>query len=270
MRDDDFDQLVAGCDAVLHLAAEIGKQDRMQRVNVEATRGLAHAAERAGIQAFCYTSTVSVYGSGRASEISESSPVLTVDRDIASEYWALGYVRAYGRTKLAGERAIRDAAKSVRYTILRPAVVVSLDDLISIRKWSYFKRTLAAHRHAHHIYVRDVSDAIIWALERSLRGHGAPGSVELFNLSEDESPDAHHADFLKKAYAASGDRRFKVVTAPWVGDWLHDFLRFRSLPLRNPLWRMRFSNARLRAAGYYPLYGMAVAQSRALEQLSRR
>ncbi|QDA36788.1 NAD-dependent epimerase/dehydratase family protein (plasmid) [Paracoccus liaowanqingii] len=272
LKDEDFETLLAGCDAVLHLAAEIGDADRMARVNAEATDRLSRAAERlraggAGPRAFCYVSTVSVYGSGRRRVIAEEAPVLTVERDIPSEYWALRYVRTYGRTKLAGELAVRCNAALVPCIILRPAVVVDVDALIGIRKWHWTKRMLAAHRHAHHIFVHDVSDAIIWSMERMLSGGADAGQVETYNLSEDDFPEPTHADFMRKAYAASGDTRFRVVPMPWVGDWLHDFLRFRTLPLRNPLWRMRFPSDRLRAAGYRLQFGMAHAQARALENL---
>ena len=98
--------------------------------------------------------------------------------------------------------------------------------------------------------MRDVSDAIIWSMERALAGAGAPGSIETFNLSEDEFPEPTQADFMRKALAVSGDPRFRVVRVPWLADWMRDFLRFRTFPLRNPLWRMRFPNDRLRAAGY--------------------
>lgn len=267
LRDEDFDGLVAGCDAVLHLAAEIGKKERMPRVNVEATRRLARAAERGSLQAFCYTSSVSVYGSGREREITEDSPVLTVERDVPSEYWALEYVRAYGRTKLAGELALREEAKRVRYVILRPTVVVDVADIVGIRDWDIMKRLLAAHRHAHHVYVRDVSDAIIWAMERASARTDGADLIELFNLAEDEFAEARHADFMARAFALTGDPRLRVISTSWVGDWLRDFLRFRTLPLRNPLWRMNFSSSRLREAGYSPKFGLAEAQTRALEAL---
>jgi choline dehydrogenase-like flavoprotein/nucleoside-diphosphate-sugar epimerase len=263
----DYDGLLAGCDAVLHLGAEIGNIERMWRVNLEATGLLAEAAERAGTKAFCYTSSVAVYGSGLKRMMTEDAPVLTVDRDIRSEYWALDYVRTYGRTKLGGELALREKAKTIRYVVLRPAVVVDVPEIIGIRNWSLVKRTLAAHRHAHHIYVRDVSDAIIWSMERAIAGAAAPGSIETFNLSEDEFPEPTHADFMRKAFAVSGDRRFRTVRVQWVADWLRDFLRFRTFPLRNPLWRMRFPNDRLRAAGYRLRFGMAHAHSVALETL---
>ena len=264
---EDYDSLIVGCEAVLHLAAEIGKMDRMPRVNVEATRLLAEAAERAGTKAFCYTSTVSVYGSGHRRVMTEDAPVLTVDQDNPSEYWALEYVRAYGRTKLAGERALQAAARSVRYVVMRPTVVVDIDQIVGIRDWSSAKRVLAAHRHAHHIYVRDVSDALIWAIQRALGSSTKPGSVEIFNLSEDEFQYPTHAEFMKKAFAASRDPRFRVPRVPGAADWAHDLLRFRIISIRNPLWRMRFPSDRLRAAGYRPRFGMAHAHELALESI---
>lgn len=266
---DDYDELVDGCAAVLHLAAEIGKQDKMPKINVEATRLLAGAAERSGVRSFCYTSTVSVYGSGRKRTMSEDAPVLTVGSDIPSEYLALDYVRAYGRTKLAGELALHEAAASVRYVILRPTVVVDIPAVIGIREWSLIKRSLAAHRNAHHIYVGDVSDAIIWSMERGLSGVGAPGSIETFNVSDDDFAEPTHAQFMRKAFIASGDKRFRVPKVPGVADLAHDLLRFRMLTTRNPLWRMRFPSNKLRTAGYSHRFGMERVHAMALEEVRK-
>ena len=263
----DYDELVRGCSAVLHLAAEIGKQDRMLAVNATATRLLAEAAERAGVAAFVYTSTVSVYGSGRSRTMTEDAPTLTVEEDVAGEYLALDYVRTYGRTKLAGERAIAEAASRGRYTVMRPTVVVDERALLDIGDWSRTKRVLAAHRHAHHVYVGDVAEALLWAMERSLAGVGAPGSVETYNVSEDDRPAPTHAAFLRRALEATGDPRFRVPAVPGVADWLHDIVRFRQPSLRNPLWRMRFPADKLTRAGFRPRYGMRYAEARALEHL---
>ncbi|KWV57213.1 nucleoside-diphosphate sugar epimerase [Rhizobium altiplani] len=267
--DGDLNTLVEGCSGVIHLAAEIGKKDRMRALNERATERLARAAENTGARAFCYTSSIAVYGSSRAVEISESSPVLSVDRDIASEYWALDYVREYGRTKLAGEMALMRVASRMRCTIFRPAVVVDVGQIIGVRDWSLFKRMLASHRHAHHIYVGDVSDALIWAIEEGLAGKGEAGRVEIYNIAEDDRDLPRHIDFMRKAFAVSGDRRYHVVSAPWIIDWLHDFLRFHTLPIRNPLWRMRFSGERLKQAGYRLKFGMAKAEQLALARLAK-
>ena len=264
----DYDGLVAGCAAVLHIGAEMADPKRMWRANVEATGRLAAAAERAGVKAFCYTSSVAVYGSGRERTATESAPVLTVGSDVRSEYWAVDQTRTYGRTKLGGEQALRERADRVRYVVMRPTVVVDAAQIIAIREWSLVKRTLAAHRHAHHVYVRDVSHAIIWSMEGALSGRGAPGSIATYNLSEDEHPEPTHAEFMRRAFAASGDRRFRVFRAPWIADWLRDFLRFRTLPLRHPGWSMRFPSDRLRAAGCTPRFGMTQAYALALKSLA--
>lgn len=263
----DYDNLLIDCDVIIHLAAELGKIEWMQQVNLDATSKLIDAAERNLVNAFCYVSSVSVYGSGLDRDITEESPVLTVDQDIRSEYWALNYVRMYGRTKLAGEQAICKAARNVRCIILRPTVVVDVDQILEIRDWSLFKRNLAAHRHSHYVFVRDVSDAIIWSVERALKQTGVFGSPEIFNLSEDEFAEPTHAEFMKKAYTVSKDKRFLIIRIPGFGDWLHDFIRFHTLPIRNPLWRMRFSNNRISSAGFRMRFGMEKAYSLALDKL---
>ena len=198
----------------------------------------------------------------------EDAPVLTIERDVPSEYWAVEQTRTYGRTKLGGEHALRDAAAQVRYVVLRPTVVVSVAEIIGIREWSRVKRTLAAHRHAHHIYVGDVSDAIIWSMERAMQGSGSPGSVATYNLSEDEFSEPTHAEFMRKALAATGDERFRVMRVHWIADWLRDFLRFRTLPLRYPGWSMRFPSDKLRSVGHRQRFGMAQAHASALRWLA--
>lgn len=123
----------------------------MWRSNVEATERLAMASERAGVKAFCYTSSVAVYGSGLKRQMTEEAPVLSIDDDVRSEYWGDDGIRMYGRTKLGGEPSIRANAQRTRCTIFRPAVVVGIAEIIGIRDWPLAKRTIAAHRHAHHV-----------------------------------------------------------------------------------------------------------------------
>ncbi|MDQ3716146.1 MAG: NAD-dependent epimerase/dehydratase family protein [Actinomycetota bacterium] len=263
----DYDELVAGCEAVLHLAAEMSAGDRMSRVNADATRLLAEASEDAGVRTFCYTSSIFVYQCTHQRMASEDAPVMTVEHDVPSERPGPERIRDYGRTKLAGERALREVARSIRYVILRPTVVVDFPQIIGVRDWHRMKKILVAHRHAHQIYVRDVSDAVIWAMERALDGVGEPGSVETFNLSEDECTQPRYADFFRAALRSTGDARFRVRPAPGVVDWIVTAVRFRSFSLRNPLWRMRFPSDRLRRAGWSPPFGMAYARAMAIAEV---
>lgn len=267
LSDDGYDDLVAGCDAVVHVAAETVRPEPMQEVNADATRRLAIACEANGVKAFCYKSSVAVYGSGRSRDVREDAPVMTADRDVASEYWDSADRRVYGRTKLAGELAIRQAASSVGYVIMRDTTPVAKDEVLEFASRNKLKRALLAHRHTHHILVEDVAHAFVWAMERILAGRVGGGDVETYNLAEDDHPDPTYAHIMAKAYAASGDARYKNLVAPAAIDWLIHLLKFRGLPLRRAYWQMRYPNDRLRAAGFEFKVGMREAERVALNNI---
>ena len=255
----DFDSLVRECAAVIHLGAEMNVKERMQRSNVEATRALAEASERADVKVFCYTSSVSVYGSSRRRRVLEDSPVLTTDRDVRSEYWAGEGLRCYGRTKLQGEFAISAVAQNVEYVILRPTVVIDIQDLMKLRDWSKARKHLSGSSHAHHIYVYDVADAILWFMERGLRRDKPLAGVSTFNLSEDDAPIHTFGQIFKTAYEVSNDRKWRAAAMPWPIQWLLMMAKYRTLLLRQPFGRMLFSGDKLREAGYTIRFGMSHA-----------
>ena len=265
----DFDPVVRECTAVIHLGAELGVIERMQRSNVAATRALAEASERAGVRVFCYTSSIAVYGSSRRRRVLEDSPVLTADRDIQSEYWAEEVLRCYGRTKLQGELAISAAARGVEYVILRPSVVVDVHDLANLGAWSKLSRLWNSSRHTHYIYVFDVVDAIIWFMERGIRRAQPLPGVSKFNLSEDNTPINTYGQLFKAAYKISGDRRWHTATLPWPFQWPLAALKFRRLHLRWPVGLMLFSDGKLRATGYTSPFGMSHALDVLFESLGR-
>lgn len=262
-----FDSLVEGCSAVLHLGAELQQIEKMQRSNVEATEALARAAETAGVQFFCYVSSVAVYGSSLSAEVSEDSPVLTDGRDVKSEYLAVDTLRCYGRTKLAGERRIREEARRVDYVILRPTVVVEEADLDDLGSWSFIKRAIAGYQHSQQIYVLDVVHAILWFMERSLAADSHAPAISVFNLADNSIPENTYTNFFRKAYSRSSDPRFKSIKLPWVVDGLRDFLKFKRPPFRHTLGRMRFSTERLHATGYRHRYGISDVHERVLDSL---
>jgi nucleoside-diphosphate-sugar epimerase len=263
----DFDAAVQGCGAVLHLGAEITVVDRMQRSNVEATRALAEASERAGVKVFCYTSSVAVYGSSRRRRVLEDSPVLSADQDVPREYWVNTELRHYGRTKLQSELALQAVARDVEYVILRPTVVVDVRDLLELQTWSKARKQRAGSRHAHHIYVHDVADAILWFMERSLRRDLASPGLSTFNLSDDDTPVNTYGEIFQAAYEISGDRRWRTKAVPWPVEWLWALFKFRTLRSRHSFGRMRFANDKLTAEGYEFRFGMSHAVSVFLNEL---
>jgi nucleoside-diphosphate-sugar epimerase len=107
----DWQPLLQGCDAVVHLAGIAHKfavDDLYDRVNHLATAALARAAFLSGTRHLIFVSSIA------AQSGSYSNEELTED-DIPRPK------NAYGRSKLAAENAVR--AGGVSFTILRPVVI---------------------------------------------------------------------------------------------------------------------------------------------------
>jgi nucleoside-diphosphate-sugar epimerase len=109
-------ETLAGCDAVVHLAAIVpAKQNgggNFTSVNRDLTARLAEASANAGIKRFIYVSSAGVSGASTRDEpITESTPTAPHD--------------AYSASKLAGEDAVRGTLSSgaTSYTIIRPPLV---------------------------------------------------------------------------------------------------------------------------------------------------
>lgn len=109
----DWRPLVAGMDAIIHLAgiAHAGRgvtQAQYERVNHQATAGLANAARAAGVGCVILVSTIRAQTGPAADHV-----VTEADRPRPTD--------AYGRSKLAAEHAL--AQSGAPFTILRPVLV---------------------------------------------------------------------------------------------------------------------------------------------------
>jgi dihydroflavonol-4-reductase len=96
-----LERVVAGCEAVVHVAALYsygGPAEDFERVNVEGTRTLLDVAARSGVRRFLHCSTAGTCGpvSGRPATEEDEPPA-----------WELEV--PYKRTKLAGERLALEA-----------------------------------------------------------------------------------------------------------------------------------------------------------------
>jgi len=110
--DVDWKALLQNVDAVVHLANiahQQASEDDFERVNHRQTAALCEGAKAAGVRQVVYVS--SIYA-----QSGHTAPRMLTEADTPQP------VSAYGRSKLAAERAA--AASGVPFTILRPVLVV--------------------------------------------------------------------------------------------------------------------------------------------------
>lgn len=108
----DWDALLAGVDAVVHLANiahQTASEDDFERVNVRATEELCAAAKRSGLKHLVYVS--SIYA-----QVGHASANVVTEADVPAP------TNAYGRSKLAAERAVADSG--IPFTNLRPVLLL--------------------------------------------------------------------------------------------------------------------------------------------------
>mgnify|MGYP003635312964 FL=1 len=268
----DFTDPVRGCDAVIHLGAEIWRIERMERVNVEATAALAAAAEAAGIRSFVFASSIAVYGSPMRAEVDEESTRLTSTHDVKSEYRGTDSIRAYGRSKVKAEDAIAAACRNTHFAVVRPTVVADVDDIANAVNMNPLVKSIGAKRLTHFVYIADVAAAMIWLMERGLsQPADMPGRVETFNLSDEAGYDTSYRGLYSRLEALSGRGGLgaKLASPLWVYD-LFDRLKSKSLSRGLPLGRCVFPATRLHDAGYSHPFGMAMAERLAADRIRER
>jgi nucleoside-diphosphate-sugar epimerase len=264
----DFDGLVQGCDAVVHLAAELRNVSRMSRVNVEATRALLAAARSCGVRYFGHASSIVVYGSPRRRAVDEATPLLNPHAPVARQYNAEPYMLEYARTKTLGEAAIRPFRPSCNIDFYRPTVVVDLDRLLEAGRWTYFRKLSAAYRRTQYIYAADAAAAIAHLADRGLSADRPREKIEAFNICDPEC--GTYRDLLAAAYNATGDPRYRVeASIPFIVDLANTMVKYHNIPIRYPLGMLMFSNAKLIATGFKFPTGFKSALAHALDRSAR-
>lgn len=117
----ELDAALAGCTAVVHLAAVThagaGRADAgvFETVNVEGTRAVARAARRAGATRLVFLSSIKVNGEAAGPGTMHPAAFSPADEPAP--------VDDYGRSKLAAERLLEPYAAELRVTVLRPPLV---------------------------------------------------------------------------------------------------------------------------------------------------
>jgi UDP-glucose 4-epimerase len=202
---DPLDELVAGADAVVHLAWLIQPQHdeaTMARTNIVGTMRLAHATARARGPAFVYASSVGTYAPGPK------------DRAVDERWPATGIgTSAYSRHKAIVEALLDDIERD--HPDLR---------VVRMRTSLVFKREAAS----------EIGRLFLGPLvPRRLL---APGRIPLFPRSRDLVFQATHASDIADAYwrAVTRDVRgaFNIAAGPVLdGNVLATVLRTRAVPV---------------------------------------
>lgn len=261
----DFSALVEGCEAVVHLAAELGSVSRMNCVNVDATRALLAAARSCGVRYFGHASSIVVYGSPRRRTIDEDTPLLDPNAPIAPQYNAEPYMLEYARTKTLCEAAILASGPSFNVDVYRPTVVADLDRLLEVGRWSHIRKLGAAYRRTQYIYAADAAAAVAHLLARGLLANRPHQKIEAFNICDEEC--GTYRDLLAAAYKATDDPQYKVAASiPVIFDLATAAVKYRNLVMRYPLGMLMFSNAKLLATGFKFPTGFKSALSHALNR----
>ncbi len=125
LRDaESFRSALAGCDALMHVAADyrlwVRDPDEMYAANVGGTRALLQAAREQGVDRVVYTSSVATMGfKDDGSIVDERSPVSLENM-----------IGVYKRSKFLGEQeAIQAAQRGQNVVILNPTTPIGANDL---------------------------------------------------------------------------------------------------------------------------------------------
>ncbi|MGQ9495623.1 MAG: NAD-dependent epimerase/dehydratase family protein [Thermoanaerobaculaceae bacterium] len=212
-------RLLAGSGTVLHLAGLVrgasGKE--FHEVNAVGTRRLVTQAERAGHPRLVYVSSLAAAGPSPSPEgkSPEDSPEP---------------ISAYGRSKLAGEEAVR--AYHGPWVILRPPAIYGPRD----RDVFIFFRLASSGFVPYPKGMAFLTVAFVEDVVLAVLAAAASGSVaRIYHLGE---PSPYEMRELLSLLVEAGDVRAKLVSVPrwvfrlagWFGDVLH-ILGWQQLPM---------------------------------------
>ena len=225
----EWQEIVQGCGAVIHLAAlahqtgraGIGRWSEFHRINVQGTLALARACRAAGVRRLIFVSSIAAIGAASREPLTEASPEHPADD--------------YGRSKLEAEMALRSELEgsSVEWCILRPPLIYGAGNPGNMARLLKLIRTGlplplgSIHNCRSFMFVDNLADALV-----TVARHGQPlrSTYLLSDGSDFSTPD------LVRALARASGQRVRLIGVPSpalkflgrVGDLAEQFLGVRS------------------------------------------
>lgn len=253
----DYDALLDGVSIVVHLAAELHNMKNMEQINVEASKNLAIAAEKNGADLFVYTSSVGVYGFPEQKEISELTPTLSLSPDDKNIFLAENFLYEYSMSKLKGENEIKKALETTPAIFFRPSNMVDEKKINDVLEYGLMKRIWRGSRITHHIYVKDVAEAILFAVKKVKNPEPKLSRVEIYNLSNDIKPNRTYKYLFDLYVDITGDRSKSCpIATPIFLDYIKDIVKFRKISRSLPAGAVNYSPKKLIDAGFCFKYGI--------------
>ncbi len=155
-------QAMSGCQGVFHLAAAIFGFNRVdfEHANVTATQNVVAAANQTeGLETFVHVSSLAASG---------YAPDLEHPRTEEDEP---NPVSDYGRTKLGGEKEVRNLKPGIKWTIIRPPIVYGRNDSGVSKIAAWVKRGLMVNTSGNgyfsFVHVDDLVQALVTAYKRT-------------------------------------------------------------------------------------------------------
>jgi nucleoside-diphosphate-sugar epimerase len=266
----DYEALVGDAEAVVHLAAELCEPERMNAVNVDATRRLAQAAEARSVGLFVYTSTVAVYGFRHRKFVDEDTPTLAEGSE-TTPYLAEEFLKLYGETKLLGETAMKASLTNSQGIILRLTNVVDEASIASVLSWGSLTQLWRGYRRTHQIYVRDVAAVILFFLSRYAgQEEATKAGCETYIVSEDDDPENTYGILFRRYRARLGLGTLgSRLTAPSWMDRMKDRVKFRRIRVGFPAGAMYYSSAKLASTGFQYPFGIKQIQGAVISERAK-
>jgi nucleoside-diphosphate-sugar epimerase len=156
-----LERLVAGADAVLHVAAMYrseGTWEEFAEVNLRGTERLLPAAQAAGVRRFVYCSTIGVHGSVEKTPSDETAPFSPRDH--------------YQESKLQAEKYCHSMVGqgTMEIVVLRPCGIYGPGDTRMLKLFRMLaKRSFLmvgeGKANFHPVYVDDLADAFVKAID---------------------------------------------------------------------------------------------------------